>query len=129
TIDLAEVAPGTVDGWAGYVVGVAWALRQAGYPVGGFDVAITSCVPYGAGLSSSAALEGSVAIGLDALYGLGHGADDTGRQQLVSACMRAENEIAGAPTGGMDQAAALRSQEGHALLLDCRSLEVRQIPF
>ncbi|ACZ23183.1 galactokinase [Sanguibacter keddieii DSM 10542] len=129
TVDLDTVAPGTVTGWAAYVVGVAWALEQAGATLGGFDVAITSCVPYGAGLSSSAALEGSVAIGLDALYGLGHGADDAGRQHLVAACIRAENEIAGAPTGGMDQAAALRSQEGHALLLDCRSLEVRQIPF
>lgn len=129
TVDLDTVAPGTVSGWAAYVVGVAWALEQAGATLGGFDVAITSCVPYGAGLSSSAALEGSVAIGLDALFGLGIGADDAGRQHLVAACIRAENEIAGAPTGGMDQAAALRSQEGHALLLDCRSLEVRQIPF
>jgi galactokinase len=129
TVDLDTVAPGTVTGWVAYVVGVAWALEQAGATLGGFDVAITSCVPYGAGLSSSAALEGSVAIGLDALFDLGHGADDAGRQHLVAACIRAENEIAGAPTGGMDQAAALRSQEGHALLLDCRSLEVRQIPF
>lgn len=129
TVDLDAVAPGTVTGWVAYVVGVAWALEQAGATLGGFDVAITSCVPYGAGLSSSAALEGSVAIGLDTLFDLGHGADDAGRQHLVAACIRAENEIAGAPTGGMDQAAALRSQEGHALLLDCRSLEVRQIPF
>ncbi|SDB95418.1 galactokinase [Sanguibacter gelidistatuariae] len=128
-IALADVAPGAVDGWIAYVVGTAWALAQEGLTVGGFDVAITSCVPYGAGLSSSAALEGSVAIGLDALYGLGLGGDDAGRQRLVAACSRAENEIAGAPTGGMDQAAALRTQAGHALLLDCRSLEVRQIPF
>lgn len=128
-IALADVAPGTVDGWIAYVVGTAWALAQQGLTIDGFDVAITSCVPYGAGLSSSAALEGSVAIGLDALYGLGLGRDDAGRQRLVAACIRAENQIAGAPTGGMDQAAALRSAAGHALLLDCRSLEVRQIPF
>ncbi|MEP7763827.1 galactokinase [Sanguibacter sp. 25GB23B1] len=129
TVALADVAPGAVDGWAAYVTGVAWALAQDGHAVGGFDLAITSCVPYGAGLSSSAALEGSVAMGLDALYGLGLGADDAGRQRLVAACIRAENEIAGAPTGGMDQAAALRTREGHALLLDCRSLEVEHIPF
>lgn len=128
-IALADVAPGAVDGWIAYVVGVAWALAQEGLTVGGFDVAITSCVPYGAGLSSSAALEGSVAMGLDALWSLGLAADDAGRQRLVAACIRAENDIAGAPTGGMDQAAALRTQAGHALLLDCRSLEVRQIPF
>ena len=129
TVALADVGPGTVDGWAAYVTGVAWALAQDGHEVGGFDLAITSCVPYGAGLSSSAALEGAVAMGLDALYGLGLAADDAGRQRLVAACIRAENEIAGAPTGGMDQAAALRTREGHALLLDCRSLEVEHIPF
>ncbi|PFG35193.1 galactokinase [Sanguibacter antarcticus] len=129
TVALADVAPGAVDGWAAYVVGVAWALAQDGCAVGGFDLAITSCVPYGAGLSSSAALEGSVAMGLDALYGLGLSADDAGRQRLVAACIRAENEIAGAPTGGMDQAAALRTRAGQALLLDCRSLEVEHIPF
>src|SRR5690606_6436462 len=54
TFALADVAPGTVEGWAAYVVGVAWALAQDGLDVGGFDLSITSCVPYGAGLSSSA---------------------------------------------------------------------------
>ncbi|WP_456788159.1 galactokinase [Cellulomonas sp. P5_C5] len=129
TVDLADVAPGTVDGWAGYVVGVAWALRQAGHAVSGFDVAIDSCVPYGAGLSSSAALEASTAVALDAVFGLGLAASDEGRATLAALCVRAENEIAGAPTGGMDQAASLRSQDGHALLLDCLDGSVRHVPF
>jgi len=129
TIDLADVAPGTVDGWAGYVVGVAWALREAGYPVTGFDVAIDSCVPYGAGLSSSAALEASVAVALDAVFALGLAGSDDGRATLAALCVRAENEIAGAPTGGMDQAAALRAREGAALLLDCLDGSVRHVPF
>jgi galactokinase len=129
TVDLADVAPGTVDGWAGYVVGVAWALRQAGYAVTGFDVAIDSCVPYGAGLSSSAALESSVAVALDAVFGLGLAASDECLATLAALCVRAENEIAGAPTGGMDQAASLRSQDGHALLLDCLDGSVRHVPF
>ncbi|MEZ0448465.1 galactokinase [Cellulomonas sp. ICMP 17802] len=129
TIALADVAPGAVDGWAGYVVGVAWALRQAGYAVGGFDVAIDSCVPYGAGLSSSAALEASVAVALDAVFALGLAGSDEGRATLAALCVRAENEIAGAPTGGMDQAAALRAQQGHALLLDCLDGSVRHVPF
>lgn len=47
-VRLADAAPGTVSGWASYVVGVAWALREAGHDVGGFDVAIDSCVPFGA---------------------------------------------------------------------------------
>jgi len=129
TIDLAHVGPGTVDSWAGYVVGVAWALRQAGYAVGGFDVAIDSCVPYGAGLSSSAALEASVAVALDAVFALGLAGSDEGRATLATLCVRAENEIAGAPTGGMDQAAALRTKAGNALLLDCLDGSVRHVPF
>ncbi|WP_051274866.1 galactokinase [Cellulomonas sp. URHD0024] len=130
-VALGAVAPGTVDGWAGYVVGVAWAMREAGLAVGGFDVAVDSCVPYGAGLSSSAALEASVAVALDAVFGLGlaRPGDDAGRTQLATICVRAENEIAGAPTGGMDQAAALRARPGHALLLDCLDGSVRQVPF
>ena len=129
TVSLGDVAPGTVDGWAAYVVGVAWALRQSGRAVSGFDVAVDSCVPYGAGLSSSAALECAVAVALDDAHGLGLGASDEGRAVLAQACIRAENEIAGAPTGGMDQSASLRCQEGHALLLDTRDGATRHIPL
>lgn len=133
-VALSEVAPGTVSGWPAYVVGVAWALREAGHEVGGFDVAVDSCVPYGAGLSSSAALECAAAVALDALYGLGLAGtaaepDDAGRAALADACIRAENEIAGASTGGMDQAVSLRAREGHALLLDCRDGSTRHVPF
>ena len=123
-VALADVAPGAVTGWTSYVVGVAWALRELGHDVRGFDVAIDSTVPVGAGLSSSAALEGAVALALDDLLGLG-----LDRETLARACVRAENEIAGAPTGGMDQAAALRARAGHALLLDCRDFSVRHVPF
>jgi galactokinase len=126
---LADVAPGGVPGWAGYVAGVPWALRRSGAPVSGFDVVVDSEVPVGSGLSSSAALESSVAVALDDLFGLGLGADDAGRARLAAACVTAENEIAGAPTGGMDQAAALRSSAGHLLALDCRDFSVRQVPL
>jgi galactokinase len=128
-VRLADVAPGAVPGWPAYVTGVAWALRQAGAAVPGFDVAVDSCVPYGAGLSSSAALEAAVGIGLDALLGLGLAADDAGRARLADACVQAENKIAGAPTGGMDQAASLRARAGAALLLDSRDGRVRHVPF
>jgi len=137
-VRLAHAVPGAVTGWAAYVVGVAWALREAGHDVGGFDVAIDSCVPFGAGLSSSAALEASVAVALDAVHDLGlaggvdaDGAarDDAGRARVAELCVRAENEMAGAPTGGMDQAASLRARAGHALLLDCRDGGVRHVPF
>ena len=129
TVHLADVAPGSVQGWVGYAVGVAWALRQAGHHVGGFDAVVDSCVPYGAGLSSSAALECAVAVALDDVHGLGLAADDHGRAALAAMCVRAENEIAGAPTGGMDQSAALRCTAGHALLLDVRDGSTRHIPF
>ena len=126
-------SPGEVTGWPAYVVGVAWALVAEGLvPAGratGFDIAVDSCVPYGAGLSSSAALECAVAIALDELWGLGQGADDTGRARLAAACIRAENEIAGAPTGGMDQSASLRARAGHALLLDFADDGADHVPF
>jgi galactokinase len=133
-VALSEVAPGTVSGWPAYVVGVAWALREAGHQVGGFDIAVDSCVPYGAGLSSSAALECSAAVALDALFELGLAGtagqpDDAGRAVLAEACIRAENEIAGASTGGMDQSVSLRGRAGHALLLDTRDGSVRHVPF
>lgn len=126
--DLATLTPGSASGWGTYVAGVAWALREAGYEVGGFEAAVDSCVPYGAGLSSSAALESAVAVALDDLAGWGLG-NDAGRAVLAAACVRAENHIAGANTGGMDQAASLRAGAGHALLLDTRDGSVRQIPF
>nr|WP_311836024.1 galactokinase [Cellulomonas fimi] len=126
---LADVGPGTVDGWPAYAAGVAWSLAADGHDVGGFDAAVDSCVPYGAGLSSSAALECAVAVALDEVFTLGLGGDDAGRARLAAACIRAENEIAGAPTGGMDQSSSLRARAGHALLLDTRDHTTRHVPF
>jgi galactokinase len=126
---LTAVAPGTVPGWAGYAVGVAWALHEDGLDVPGFDLVVDGYVPLGSGLSSSAAVECAVALALDELAGFGLGGDDAGRARLAAACVRAENEIAGAPTGGMDQAASLRAGAGRALLLDCRDFTLRPVPF
>lgn len=128
-VALHDIAPGVPKGWARYPAGVLWALREAGHLVGGLDIAIHSEVPVGAGLSSSAALEGAVAAAASDLFGLGLLADDATRATLAGLCQQAENVIAGAPTGGMDQAASLRCTEGHALLLDCRNGHVSQIPF
>lgn len=129
TIDLDEVRPGHPEGWAAYVAGVFWALEQAGHALGGADVALTSDVPSGAGLSSSAALETCVAMAVDELWAIGLAGDDAGRRLLAQACQRAENEVVGAPTGGMDQAASLRARAGHALRLDCRTMDVEHVPF
>jgi galactokinase len=124
---LDDVRPGAVSGWLAYVAGVVWALVQEGWDVPGLDVVLDSDVPIGSGLSSSAALECSVALGLLELVG----APDTEeeRRRLVQACMRAESEVAGAPTGGMDQSVALLGRAGHALLLDFADGSARQVPW
>ncbi len=129
SVALNEVGPGRPTGWAAYVAGVLWAMRADGLPVGGLDVVLDSDVPLGAGLSSSAALECSVAAAAADLYGLGLLADDDGRARLARAADRAENEIALAPTGGMDQLASLLCQPSHALLLDFQSGERTHVPF
>jgi galactokinase len=126
---LEDVAPGAVRGWAGYAVGVPWAFRSEGLDLPGFDAIIDGRVPLGAGLSSSAALECAVAVALDDVTGLGLAATDEGRARLARLCARAENDIAGAPTGGLDQAASLRSTAGHATLLDCRDFSIEAVPF
>ncbi|GGT09378.1 MULTISPECIES: galactokinase [Streptomyces] len=119
-----DLAPGATEGWARYPAGVVWALRERGLAVGGADVYLDSTVPAGAGLSSSAALECAVAVAYDELYGLG-----MARPELARAAQHAENAYAGVPCGVMDQMASVCCAGGHALHLDSRSLEVRQVPF
>src|SRR5437868_11613230 len=122
--DVAGLSPGAVRGWAAYPAGVAWALAAAGYPVGGADIDIDSDLPVGAGVSSSAAVECSVALALCELGGL-----VIERRELAAIARRAENDFVGAPTGMIDQYAALLCQVGHAMLLDCRTQRIRQVPF
>lgn len=136
TIELDGLAerPATArGGWAAYAVGVLWALEQAGHEVGGLDVVVDGRVPLGSGLSSSAALECAVAVAAVDLFGLQGLSGETERRALAAACVRAENEIAGAPTGGMDQAASLIARRDHALLLDFDgsqgARDPRHVPF
>ncbi|GGY93343.1 galactokinase [Streptomyces poonensis] len=123
-LSLDDLAPESDRNWTAYPAGVVWALREAGHAVTGADVHLTSTVPTGAGLSSSAALEVVIALALNDLYTL-----DLKGWQLARLCQRAENIYVGAPTGIMDQTASACCQEGHALFLDTRDLSQKQIPF
>ncbi|GAA4515047.1 galactokinase [Actinoallomurus oryzae] len=124
TAEVTDPAPGSVDGWAAYAAGVAWSLREAGYPVGGASLLVDADLPQGAGLSSSAALECAVAVALCDLYGV-----EVPRPELARIAQRAENDFVGVPCGIMDQSASLLCTEGHALMLDCRSGLSTQAPL
>jgi galactokinase len=124
TVALDALTAGSVNGWAAYPAGVAWALLDAGFAIGGASIDIDSDLPVGAGVSSSAALECAVALALCSLSGL-----SVPREQLALIAKRAENEFVGAPTGIIDQSAALLCEEGHAMLLDCGTLARDQVPF
>ena len=122
---LADVAPGSPSGWLGYVAGTVWAL----YPeCAGFDFAIVSDVPLGSGLSSSAALECSVVL---AAFDLMEGREptDSDRHRMVEAAIRAENEVVGASTGGLDQNASVFARAGEALFIDFYTSQTKRVPF
>jgi galactokinase len=108
------------ESWVLYVVGVLVALDVEQ----GMDIEISSDVPIGAGLSSSAALECSVAVAVNEALDLGHSPDE-----LVEACVRAESETVGAPTGGLDQAIAIYGESEHALLIDFAADTREQVSF
>ena len=119
---LDDIAPGAVTGWASYVAGVAWALREAGHDLSGMDLVVDGRVPVGGGLSSSAALVCSAALAMVAAADAEVTAAD-----LVAPTMRAESEVAGAPTGGMDQTVSLLGTADHALLIDFSDHSTRQV--
>lgn len=123
-LDLDEAHPRPRKSWTDYVQGVAVVLKQSGRRLRGANMLIQSEVPIGSGLSSSAAIE--VATGLALLSNSG---EPMKKLDLARACQRAENEFVGARCGIMDQFAACFGQPGHALLLDCRSLESRPLPL
>ena len=133
TVRLADLAPARagpaaqpprLGGWATYPAGVAWALNAAGHQIGGASIAVDASLAPSAGLASSAALECAVALALADLSGL-----SLERAELAVLARRAENDFVGAPTGIMDQIAVLTCQEGHALLLDCRSHGGTPVPL
>lgn len=119
-----DTVPGDVTGWAAYVAGVIWALREGGHPVPGGTMSITSDVEMGSGLSSSAALECAALGAIASAAGLRIDAKEHARL-----AQRAENEYVGAPTGLLDQLAALFGREATAVLIDFADLTVTPVVF
>jgi galactokinase len=120
--DLHQMGTRGSGHWTDYPFGVAWALREAGYPLSGANIYVAGDVPVGAGLSSSAAIEVATAFALLSAANL-----PIDRTNLAVLCQRAENEYVGMRCGIMDQFVSCQGRAGHALLLDCRTLEYRAL--
>lgn len=118
TVVVDTVLPSRAHGWEAFVAGIAWAFRAGGHPPMGMNLVIGRGVPMGAGVSSSAALEVGLARAICALA-------DVQWEPLAMArlAQRAENEYVGVRCGIMDHMASAGARAGHAMLLDCRSLE------
>ena len=120
TVDINQVKPGLKGEWERYALGVLWAMGIKE----GVDLLIDGNVPLGAGLSSSAALECSVATAMNHLFDLGFNLEE-----LARLTQKAENQYVGVPCGIMDQSVSVMATQGSALLLDCRDLSTKNISF
>jgi galactokinase len=120
--DLDKLAPD--DSWADYPLGVAKVLSDGGYPVAGFEAEFSSNLPLGAGLSSSAAIEVSMAVLLMRLFDF-----EVPPIDLARLCRKAENEYVGVSCGLLDQVSSIFGKKNHAIFLDCRAETVENVPF
>lgn len=110
--------------WARYAAGTAWSLQEAGLATPGSQIALTSNVPVGAGLSSSAAVEVAYATAWAHITGW-----EVDRMEMAQLCQRAESQYVGVNSGLMDQFSSLFGRKNHALLLDCRTLAWEAVPM
>lgn len=111
-------------GWPNYILGVVDQLQKKECPLSGFNLVIDGDVPIGAGLSSSAAVECATAFALNHLFSL-----QLDRMEMVKLAQQAEHTFAGVRCGIMDQFASMFGKKGHAIKLDCRSLEYEYVPL
>jgi galactokinase len=124
SVELDDATLSRRGDWSDYVVGTALALENSGYKLSGANIVVRGQVPIGSGLSSSAAIEVSTGYAL-----LDVNKEKIDLKQLALACRQAENEFVGARVGIMDQFISTHGRAGHALLLDCRSLESKALPI
>jgi galactokinase len=122
TINLSDIAK--MDGWKNYLLGVVNEFLLAGLPVRGFNCVFAGNIPIGAGLSSSAAIEGGLAFALNELCAFGYD-----RRALALLCQRAEHGFPGVMCGIMDQYANMNGRQNHVILLDCRSVTHEYLPL
>jgi galactokinase len=118
-----EIAPGDQE-WPNFLLGILYVLKKSKYEVSGFDCVFGSTIPIGAGLSSSAALEGAFVVGLDKMWDLG-----LKKIEMAKLGQQVEHQFIGVRCGIMDQYANLHGLKRHLIRLDCRTLEHRLIPF
>jgi galactokinase len=123
-IRLADLAPEDLLGWPNYILGSAAQFVKKGLPLQGFNAVLSSDVPMGAGLSSSAAVECATVFALNELL-----QTNLDRLTMVHMAQLAEHEYAGVKCGIMDQFASMMGQKDKLIKLDCRSLEYEYIPF
>ena len=144
---VSDIKPNSAASWANYVKGVLVQLKKRGVPISGFNAAIHSTLPMGAGMSSSAALEVATAMTVRRLHpftltdiGLGtpptpdakgvlpH-VSTTERMNFAKVCRAAENEFVGVPCGILDQVSSLFGKPSHVMEIDCASLTVGHAPL
>jgi galactokinase len=122
-INLSNIVP-TDKHWPNYILGIVDQLQKKGYSISGFNLVIDGDVPLGAGLSSSAAVECATVYALNDLFGLG-----IEKIEMVKMAQLAEQTFAKVMVGIMDQFASMFGKKGHAIKLDCRSLEYEYVPL
>jgi len=122
--DLDQPIDYSKSGWLPYVLGVVHELEQRGRIAVGVDIVFRGTIPRGAGLSSSAALEIATALALDTAFNLW-----LNPVEMAQLCRDVENRYAGVSCGILDQFASRLGRTGHALFIDCRSLEARHVPM
>src|SRR5215510_5802326 len=123
-IDASELRPLRDAPWANYILGVAAELRQLDVPIRGFVADVRGDLPIGSGLSSSAALELATALLLLKLFPF-----ELPRLEIAKACQRAEHRYVGVQSGSLDQVISLFGRAQHAVFFDCRTEEIRTVPF